>query len=113
MKQFKIAKILHALILMTMTMTMSSYVYAATPKEETAGQYVDDTVLTTKVKAAIFNETALKSSEINVTTNRSVVQLSGFVSTKEQINKAIEVTRAVPGVAAIQNAMMLKDSANY
>ena len=53
---------------------------ASTAKHEGTGEYVDDTVITSKVKAAIFNEPTLKSAEINVETFKGVVQLSGFVS---------------------------------
>ena len=63
---------------------------ASTAKTEGTGEYVDDTVITTKVKAAIFNEPTLKSAEINVETFKGVVQLSGFVSSRDD-----EVT-AVP-----------------
>lgn len=53
---------------------------AATAKHEGTGEYIDDTVLTTKVKAEMFNEASLKSSEINVESCKGIVQLSGFVS---------------------------------
>jgi osmotically-inducible protein OsmY len=69
---------------------------------------VDDTVITTKVKAAVFNEPSLKSAEINVETFKGVVQLSGFVSSQADINKAVEVARSVPGVTAVKNDMRLK-----
>ena len=55
---------------------------ASTSKSEGAGEYVDDTVITTKTKAAIFNEPTLKSAEINVETFKGVVQLSGFVKSQ-------------------------------
>ena len=55
---------------------------ASTAKQEGTGEYVDDTVITGKVKAAIFNEPTLKSAEINVETFKGVVQLSGFVSSQ-------------------------------
>ena len=55
---------------------------ASTSKQAGAGEYVDDSVITTKVKAAIFNESSLKSTEINVETFKGVVQLSGFVSSR-------------------------------
>src|SRR5450756_1909990 len=68
---------------------------AATSTKEGTGEYVDDTVITGKVKAAIFNEPSLKSSEINVETFKGAVQLSGFVKYQADINKAVEVTRSV------------------
>jgi len=81
---------------------------ASTPTREGTGEYVDDTVITTKVKAAIFNEPSLKVSEINVETFKGVVQLSGFVSSQDDINKAVAVARGVQGVKSVKNDMRVK-----
>ncbi len=81
---------------------------ASTATREGTGEYVDDSVITTKVKAAIFNEASLKSSEINVETFKGVVQLSGFVSSQSNINKAVEVALGVKGVQSVKNDMRLK-----
>lgn len=81
---------------------------ASTAKQEGTGEYVDDAVITTKVKAAIFNEPTLKTFEINVETFKGVVQLSGFVSSQASIDKAIQVTRSVKGVASVKNDMHIK-----
>ena len=81
---------------------------ASTAKQEGTGEYVDDTVITGKVKSAIFGEPTLKSAEINVETFKGVVQLSGFVSSQVAENKAVEVTRAIPGVKSVKNDMRLK-----
>jgi osmotically-inducible protein OsmY len=81
---------------------------AATATQESAGQYVDDTAITARVKAAIFNEPTLKSAEINVETFKGAVQLSGFVGTQADINKAVVVTQAVSGVRSVKNDMRLK-----
>jgi len=81
---------------------------ASTSKQESTGEYVDDSVITTKVKAAIFNEPSLKSAEINVETFKGVVQLSGFVNSQSDINKAVEVARSVKGVTSVKNGMRLK-----
>jgi len=81
---------------------------ASTAKQEGSGEYVDDTVITGKVKAAILNEPTLKSAEINVETFKGVVQLSGFVSTKVAENKAVEVTRTVGGVKSVKDDMRIK-----
>ena len=80
----------------------------STSTQEGTGEYVDDSVITAKVKAAIFNEPGLKSAEINVETFKGTVQLSGFVSSHANINKAIAVTRAVHGVKAVKNDMHVK-----
>lgn len=81
---------------------------ASTVKQEGTGEYVDDSVITTKVKAAVLNEPTLKSAEINVETFKGVVQLSGFVSSQADIGKAVEVARGVPGVKSVKNDMRLK-----
>jgi osmotically-inducible protein OsmY len=81
---------------------------AGTSKQESTGGYIDDTVLTTKVKAAVFNEPTLKSTEINVETFKGVVQLSGFVNSQADINKAVEIAREVPGVRSVKNDMRVK-----
>lgn len=81
---------------------------ASTPKQESTGEYMDDSVITTKVKAAVFKEETLKSSEINVETYKGVVQLSGFVNSEADINMAVEVARSVKGVTSVKNDMQLK-----
>lgn len=81
---------------------------ASTSKHEGTGEYVDDAVITTKVKAAIFNEPTLKTTEINVETFKGVVQLSGFVSSQADINKAVAVARSVKGVISVKNDMRVK-----
>lgn len=81
---------------------------ASTSKQEGTGEYVDDSVITTKVKAAIFNEPNLKSAEVNVETFKGVVQLSGFVSSQASISKASEMARGVSGVKSVKNDMRVK-----
>jgi osmotically-inducible protein OsmY len=81
---------------------------SSTRTQEGTGQYVDDTVITTKVKALILNEPMLKSAEINVETFKARVQLSGFVSSRPAMDKAVELTRSVVGVASVANDMRLK-----
>jgi hyperosmotically inducible protein len=81
---------------------------ASTPKQEGTGEYVDDTVITGKVKTAILNEPTLKVAEINVETFKGVVQLSGFVSSQAAATKAVDVTRGVGGVKSVKNDMRIK-----
>jgi osmotically-inducible protein OsmY len=81
---------------------------ASTRTHEGTGEYVDDSVITTKVKAAIFNEPGLKVSEVNVETFKGVVQLSGFVSSRADIKDAVRVASAVNGVKSVTNNMQLK-----
>lgn len=81
---------------------------ASSAKHESTGDYVDDAVITTKVKAAILEDSALKVTEINVETSKGRVQLSGFVSSRDQIERASEVTRKVKGVKSVINDLRLK-----
>ncbi|MDP1654998.1 MAG: BON domain-containing protein [Hylemonella sp.] len=81
---------------------------ASTSTQEGTGEYIDDTVITTKVKAAIFDEPTLKSAEINVETFKGIVQLGGFVSSSANINKAVELARGVKGVKSVKNDMRVK-----
>jgi osmotically-inducible protein OsmY len=81
---------------------------ASTQTRESTGQYIDDTAITTAVKAAIFNEPTLKSAEINVETFKGRVQLSGFVSNRGSIDRAVQVAQGVKGVGSVGNDMRLK-----
>ena len=81
---------------------------ASTSTQEGTGEYVDDTVITSKVKAAIFGEPTLKSAEINVETYKGVVQLSGFVSSIAAQRKAIDLANSVKGVKSVKDDMRLK-----
>lgn len=81
---------------------------ASTQKAEGTGEYFDDSVLTSKVKAAILNEPNLSSAEINVETFKGVVQLSGFVSSRADIKRAVEIARGINGVKSVKNDMQLK-----
>ncbi|MGZ3771372.1 MAG: BON domain-containing protein [Bdellovibrio sp.] len=81
---------------------------ASTEKKEGAGEYVDDSVITTKVKTQLLAEPELKSAQISVETYKGVVQLSGFVSSKADIKKAVEIARGVKGVSSVKNDMVLR-----
>jgi osmotically-inducible protein OsmY len=94
--------------LFTTVVLMVTLGCASTRTHEGTGEYVDDSVITTKVKSAIFSEPGLKSSEINVETFKGNVQLSGFVSSREDINDAVKVASAVGGVKSVENEMRVK-----
>jgi osmotically-inducible protein OsmY len=81
---------------------------ASTPKQEGAGEYVDDSVVTTKVKSLLAADDFLKSFEISVETFKGVVQLSGFVDSKKAIDKAGEITSGVKGVKSVKNNLNVK-----
>lgn len=83
---------------------------AAAPasRDDTPGEYIDDSAITAKVKAAVLGEPSLKSAEINVETSKGTVQLSGFVRSRADINKAVEVAKGVKGVKSVKNDMIVK-----
>lgn len=81
---------------------------ASTQKHESTGQYLDDSSITTRVKTAIFQDPSLKSAEINVETFKGRVQLSGFVSSRANIDRATAVAQSVSGVASVANDMRVK-----
>jgi osmotically-inducible protein OsmY len=81
---------------------------AATATQESTGQYLDDTGITGRVKAAIFNDASLKSAEINVETFQGVVQLSGFVNSLADIQRAVQLVQSISGVRSVRNDMRLK-----
>ncbi len=81
---------------------------AATPQKASTGQIIDDSVITTKVKAAIFEEPNLKSLQISVETYKGIVQLSGFVNASAISLRAAEVARKVDGVQGVRNSLVVK-----
>ena len=81
---------------------------ASTATSESTGQYFDDTVITTKVKTAIFNDASLKTNDISVETYKGRVQLSGFVDTNANIAQAATVAKGVGGVTSVKNDLRLK-----
>jgi c(7)-type cytochrome triheme protein len=82
----------------------------AASKDESPGEYVDDAVITAKVKAAVLEDPSLKSAEFNVETFKGIVQLTGFVRSRADISKAAEVAKGVGGVKSVKNDMILKGS---
>ena len=103
MKNFKIASSLVAALMLTTVVGCAS-----TATKEGTGEYVSDSAITTSVKAAILNAPTLKVSEINVETFKGTVQLSGFVSSAENIATASSVARSVKGVKSVKNDLRLK-----
>jgi osmotically-inducible protein OsmY len=81
---------------------------AATQHKESTGEYVDDSVLTSKVKAEIFNDPMLKVLQINVESFKGVVQLSGFVDSAQASARAVEVAKSVKGVQSVKNSLVVK-----
>ena len=81
---------------------------ASTSQKSSTGEYVDDTVITTKVKSLLAKEDFLKSFQISVETYKGTVQLSGFVNTQDARDKAGQIARSVKGVQSVQNDLIVK-----
>ena len=81
---------------------------AATATRGSTGDYVDDSVITTKVKALLAEDDFLKSFQISVESFKGTVQLSGFVNSKQAVDKAGEIARSVKGVKSVKNSLIVK-----
>ena len=80
----------------------------STSKQEGAGEFVDDSVITTKIKALLAEDDFLKSFQISVETYKGTVQLSGFVDSQKAVDKAGEIARGVKGVKSVKNNLNVK-----
>ncbi len=81
---------------------------ASTPKQESTGEYVDDSVITTKIKSLLAADDFLKSFQIGVETRKGIVQLSGFVNSQAAVDKAGQIARSVGGVKSVKNDLIVK-----
>ena len=79
-----------------------------TRERQPVGEYIDDSVITAKVKAAIAGDPDVSVLEVSVETYDGLVQLSGFVSSQAQANRAIEIARGVSGVKGVRNDMRIR-----
>ncbi|QXE84990.1 BON domain-containing protein [Geomonas nitrogeniifigens] len=104
----KTKRIITVLVCACLLTSFVGCTHTHTTKHETAGEYVDDAAITTRVKAAIFDELALKTFQINVTTYQGVVQLSGFVDSAENARRAGAIARGVKGVKEVKNDLITK-----
>jgi osmotically-inducible protein OsmY len=98
--------VIHFLVILMLIVTSASCKSAGTM--ESAGEYIDDSVITTKVKSLIAADDFLKSFQIGVETYKGTVQLSGFVNSQKAVDKAVEITRSVKGVTSIKNNLIVK-----
>jgi hyperosmotically inducible protein len=80
----------------------------STPTRESPGQYVDDTTITTKVKADFVADKTVDATDIKVETYKGTVQLSGFAKSQAEINRAVQIARNVTGVQSVKNDILLK-----
>jgi len=81
---------------------------AGSPTQESTGEYVTDSWITTKVKAALVEDRQVKATEVNVETFKGAVQLSGFVSSNAAMNQAVYVARGIKGVTSVKNDKRIK-----
>jgi osmotically-inducible protein OsmY len=81
---------------------------ASTPKQESTGEYVDDSVITSKVKTQLANDDFLKSFQISVESRKGIVELSGFVDSQNAKDKAGQIARGVEGVNSVRNNLVVK-----
>ena len=81
---------------------------ASSRNQESAGEYVDNSVITAKVKAAFAGDDIVKAYQIGVVTFKDTVQLSGFVDSHEVVEKAGQIAGSVKGVTNVQNNLIVK-----
>ncbi len=91
-----------------LTLIVGFVACASTPKQESTGEYVDDSVITTKVKSLIAEDAFLKSFDISVETYKGIVQLSGFVDSQKTVDKAGQIASSVKGVKSVKNNLIVK-----
>jgi len=97
--------VIHGLVLLMLIATFVAC--ASTPKQESTGEYVDDSVITTKVKSLLAADDFLKSFQISVETFKGTVQLSGFVGSQQAVDKAGETARSVKGATSVKNDLFV------
>ena len=126
MTGLKISKTLLAVMLTSAVATGSAYAENATTDKaqsgvESAGQkvdssmnkvgnFMDDSTITAKVKAALVDHESIKSTDISVKTDQKVVTLSGFVESQAQAEEAVKVAKAVEGVTSVSDKLHVRDS---
>jgi osmotically-inducible protein OsmY len=81
---------------------------APTPTREGTGEYIDDSVITSKVKAAFAADPTVKATQVKVETFKGTVQLSGFVDSRESAQRAVEIARGIKGVKSVKNDTVIR-----
>lgn len=81
---------------------------SGTPTRESTGEYIDDSVITTRVKAAFVDDKTVNALDIKVVTFKGNVQLSGFANSPQEIDRAVQIARNVKGVTSVKNDIRLK-----
>ena len=98
--------VIHLLVLLMLIATFTAC--ASTSTRQSSGEYVDDSVITTKVKSLLAADDFLKSFQIGVETYQGTVQLSGFVNSQKAVDKAVEIAKSVKGVKSLKNNLIVK-----
>ena len=98
--------VIHGLVLLLLISTFAAC--AATRTHESTGEYIDDSIITTKVKSLLATDDFFKSFQISVETYRGTVQLSGFVNSQKAVDKAGEIVMSINGVKSIKNNLIVK-----
>ncbi len=80
----------------------------ATSDQESAGEFIDDSVITARVKAALVKDPMVSALEVSVESFKGAVQLSGFVKTAQQRDRAVKIADDVPGVTQVFNSIQLR-----
>jgi osmotically-inducible protein OsmY len=94
--------------LLVLAMIVSFAACASSPQQSSTGEFVDDSIITTKVKTLIAADDFLKSFQISVETRKGIVQLSGFVDSQKAVDKAVQITQSVKGVTSVKNSLIVK-----
>jgi hypothetical protein len=101
--------VIHYLVILTLIATFATLAACAGSRtQESTGEFVDDSVITTKVKSLLANDDFLKSFQISVETYKGIVQLSGFVNSQKAVDKATEITSSVKWVKSVKNNLVVK-----
>jgi len=98
--------VIHFLMLLILITTFAAC--ASTGTRESTGEYIDDSVITTKVKSLLAADDFFKSFQISVETYQGSVQLSGFVNSQQAVDKAGQIARSVNGVQSVKNNLVVK-----
>jgi osmotically-inducible protein OsmY len=102
--------VIHSLgfLILIVMMTGTFAACASTRTHQSAGEYIDDSVITTKVKSLLAGDDFLKSFQISVESHNGIVQLSGFVDSQKAVDKAVQITKSVEGVKSVRNDLIVK-----
>lgn len=95
-------------ILVTLFLAVFLAACASTDKEASAGEFIDDTVLTARIKAALVKDPVVSALAVNVESFKGAVQLSGFVRTAAERDRAVQIANDVPGVTQVFNSIQLR-----